>query len=175
MKEIKGAFFALFVLVIVTAWLPLQAVSLPSQPPAKFQVVKVNTGYWVMNAITKFNAKAMSVAFHHPNSGTKKVPGGSQVLGVQFALHNPNPKMIKVRRNDFLVNGASIDHFIVKEKKTQPLVVKVPAGKAIGITNYYIIDNKVGGLKDLQVVYSSVNKSYKKIKISIPLSRPGKK
>jgi hypothetical protein len=163
--------------VLIAVLLPpaLHSAPLPSHPPAKFQVVKVNTGYWVIDAITKFNTKAQSVAFHHPNTGTKKVSAGSQVLGVKFALYNPGAKQIKVRRNDFLVNGATINHFIVKEKQTQPLVVKVPAGKAIGITNYYIIDNKVGGLRDLKVVYSSVNKSYKKIRISIPLFQKKKR
>lgn len=147
----------------------------PAGPPAKFQVVKVNTGYWVVDAMTKFNTKAMSIAFHHPNTGTKKVAADTQVLGVQFALHNPGTKEIKVRRNDFQVNGAGINHFIVKEKKAQPLVVKVPAGKAVGITNYYIVDNKVGSLKDLKVVYKSVTKSYKKYSILIPLVQKGKK
>jgi hypothetical protein len=154
MKNITRFCFSLSLVVLVVALLPFQLASLPTHPPAKFQVVKVNTGYWVMNTITKFNTKAMTIAFHHPNTGTKKVPVGSQVLGVKLALHNPGAKDIKVRRNDFLVNGASINHYIVKEKTTQPLVVKVPAGKAIGITNYYIIDNKVGGLKDLKVIYT---------------------
>ncbi len=157
------------ILLLVFLTLTLHPTPAPLNPPGKFQVVKVNTGYWTVDAITKFNTKAMWVAFHHPNSGTKKVQAGSQVLGVEFALYNPGAKDIKVRRNDFLVNGAGINHFVVKPKKTQPLVVKVPAGKAIAINNYYIIDNKVGGLKDLKVVYSSVNKSYKKIKIRIPL------
>ncbi|MCP5107581.1 MAG: hypothetical protein GY950_29605, partial [bacterium] len=154
MKNINHFFLPVLsvILMAVLLPLPLHLAPMPSPPGAKFQVVKVNTGYWVMNTITKFNTKVMSVAFHHPNTGTKKVGAGSQVLGVKIALHNPAAKEIKVRRNDFLVNGATINHFIVKEKQTQPLVVKVPAGKAIGITNYYIIDNKVGGLKDLKVV-----------------------
>jgi len=171
MKKINRFFLPVLLVILIAALFPLSLhlAPLPAHPPAKFQVVKVNTGYWMINAITRFNTKVMSVAFHHPNTGTKKVGVGSQVLGTKIALYNPGAKEIKVRRNDFLVNGATINHFIVKEKQTQPLVVKVPAGKAIGITNYYIIDNKVGGLKDLKVVYSSVNKSYKKISILIPL------
>jgi hypothetical protein len=171
MKHIKHFFLPVLLVILIAALLPLplHLAPLPAHPGAKFQVVKVNTGYWVIDAITRFNTKALSIAFHHPNTGTKKVNAGSQVLGVKFALYNPGAKEIKVRRNDFLVNGATINHFLVKEKQTQGLVVKVPAGKAIGITNYYIIDNKVGGLKDLKVVYSSVNKSYKKVQILIPL------
>jgi hypothetical protein len=171
MKKINHFFLSVPVVILIAAFLPLplHLAPLPSPPAAKFQVVKVNTGYWVVDAMTRFNTKVMSIAFHHPNTGTKKVEAGSQVLGAKIALYNPGAKDIKVRRNDFLVNGATINHFIVKEKQTQPLVVKVPAGKAIGITNYYIIDNKVGGLKDLKVVYSSVNKSYKKFQTLIPL------
>jgi hypothetical protein len=177
MKKIICFFAPALPVILILALMPLSIhpSSSPSQPPAKFQVVKVNTGYWVIDAMTRFNTKATSVAFHHPNTGTKKVEAGTQVLGVIFALYNPSAKDIKVRRNDFLVNGASINHFIVKEKKTQPLVVKVPAGKALYITNYYIIDNKVGGLKDLKVIYSSVDKKYKKIKIRIPLVQKPKK
>ncbi len=173
MKKIGHFFLSVVLVILIAAFLPLplHLAPLPSHPAAKFQVVKVNTGYWVIDAITRFNTKVMSIAFHHPNTGTKKVDAQSQVLGVKIALYNPGTKEIKVRRNDFLVNGAAINHFIVKEKQTQPLVVKVPAGKAIGITNYYIIDNKVGGLKDLKVVYSSVNKSYKKFQILVPLTQ----
>jgi hypothetical protein len=171
MKKINHFLLSMLVIIVIAAFLPLplHLAPMPSPAAGKLQVVKVNTGYWVIDAMTRFNTKVMSIAFHHPNTGTKKVEEGSQVLGAKIALYNPGTKEIKVRRNDFLVNGATINHFIVKEKQTQPLVVKVPAGKAIGIINYYIIDNKVGGLKDLKVVYSSVNKSYKKYQILIPL------
>jgi len=125
--------------------------------------------WFLIKAMTVFNAKANVIAFHHPNSGTKKVGEDEQVLGVQFALHNPSDKEIKVRRNDFHVNGTDINHFIVQEKTTQPLVVKVPPGKAIGITNYYIVGGQLSGLKDLKVIYTSVDKTYKKIEIGIPL------
>ena len=163
MNKTNHFLFPLVLVILIVFLLPL------SLHPGKFQAVKVNTGYWAINAITQFSTKVMSVAFHVPNTGTEKVETGFQVLGAQIALYNPSAKQVMVRRNDFLVNGAMINHYLVKEKKYQPLVVKIPAGKAIGITNYYIIDNKVGGLKDLKVVYSSVNKTYKKIKVLIPL------
>lgn len=40
-------------------------------------------------------------------------------MGINIALYNPSDKDIKVRRNDFLINDAVINHFIVQEKTTQ--------------------------------------------------------
>ncbi len=136
---------------------------------AAIRVVKIETEYWVIEAMTEFYTKAMNVAFNHTNSGTKKIEPGQQVLGVQFALHNPGEKDIKIRRNDFHVNGADINHFIVQEKTTQPLVVTVPVGEAIGITNYYIVDAELQDIKSLKIIYTSVDKAYKKLEIGIPL------
>jgi hypothetical protein len=133
------------------------------------RVANLETNYWVIEAIDLFNTKVMKVAFNHTNSGTKQVEDGQQVLGIIFALFNPGTEQIKIRRNDFSVNGSQIDHYIVQEKNTQPLVVPVPAGEAIAITNYYIVDSVISKIEDLKVIYSSVDKSYKKIQIEIPL------
>ncbi len=134
-----------------------------------FRAVKIDTGYWVIEARISFNAKAINVAFNHPNTGTKKIEAGQQVMGINIAIYNPSDKDIKVRRNDFLINDAVINHFIVQEKTTQPLVVTVATGEAIGITNYYIMDAGLQDIKSLKVVYSSVDKTLKKIQIGIPL------
>ena len=143
--------------------------NLQAETQAATRVVKIETDYWIIEAMTKFNAKGNNVAFNHPNTGTKKIEQGQQVLGVQFALHNPGEKDIKVRRNDFHVNSADINHFIVQEKTTQPLVVTVPVGEAIGITNYYIVEAGLQDIQSLKVIYTSVDKSYKKLEIEIPL------
>lgn len=161
-----GAMFFLLCFVFIHQ---ASSYNLETVDQAATRVVKIETGYWVIEAMTKFNTKAMNIAFNHPNSGTKKIEPGQQVLGVQFALHNPGEKDIKVRRNDFHVNGAEINHFIVQEKTTQPLVVTVPVGEAIGITNYYIVDAGLQDIQSLKVIYTSVDKSYKKLEIGIPL------
>lgn len=145
--------------------------NLRAEVQAATRVVKIETDYWIIEAMTKFNAKGNTVAFNHPNSGTKKIEPGQQVLGVQFALYNPSDKDIKVRRNDFIVNDAKINHFIVQEKTTQPLVVTVAAGKAIGITNYYIVSSELQDIQSLKVIYTSVDKAYKKLEVGIPLSQ----
>ena len=131
--------------------------------------VKVETGYYVINLFPAFYTKANNVSFNFPNSGTKKVGPGQKVLAAQFIIWNKSQKEIKVRRNDFLVNGQSINHYIVHEKKVQPLVVRVPAGKALGIINYYIVNDNVKSLKDMKVIYKGVTKQYKKQSLIIPV------
>lgn len=163
----------------VTSWLLLfclvfllgetSSYGVQDEDKSGFRAEKIETEYWVIEAITSFYTKVMYVAFNRPNTGTKKIEAGQQVMGIQIALYNPSEKDIKVRRNDFLVNDAAINHFIVQEKTTQPLVVTVPAEKAIGITNYYIVDAGLQDIQSLKVIYSSVDKAYKKIQIGIPL------
>jgi len=168
-KRNKFTAVALFLLLSFVFIIRASSHGLNADGQADTKVVKIETGYWVIEALTKFNAKAMNIAFNHPNSGTKKVEPGQQVLGVQFALHNPGEKDIKVRRNDFHVNGTDINHFIVQEKTTQPLVVTVTVGESIGITNYYIVDAGLQDIQSLNILYTSVDKAYKKLEIGIPL------
>ena len=145
--------------------------TLNSKAQAEYRAEKIETGYWVIEARTSFNTKVMFVAFNHPNTGTKKIDSGQQVMGIQVALYNPGEEDIKVRRNDFLVDEAKINHFIVQEKTTQQLVVTVPAGKSIGITNYYIVDAGLQDIQSFKVFYTSVDKTLKKIKKIIPLTQ----
>ncbi len=160
---------ALFFLLCFAFIGSVSSSELKAEYQAATRVVKIETDYWIINAMASFYTKGMNVAFNHPNTGTKKIESGQQVIGLQMAVYNESEKDIKVRRNDFLLNDAVINHFIVQEKTTQPLVVTVAAGKAIGITNYYIIDAALQDIKSLRVEYSSVDKTYKKVLIGIPL------
>jgi hypothetical protein len=142
----------------------------PVEPAGNPPSMKVETGYYVIPLMTKFNTKVNMVYFGYANSGTKKVDTGSQqVLAVQFAVWNKAAKDVKVRRMDFSVNGQQINHFLVKETKTTPLVVTVPANKAISFVNYYIVDKNLKTLSDLKVVYSNVDQNYKKKSLVIPV------
>ena len=136
---------------------------------SKHHVEKPGTGYYKIDLKPAFNVKVNMVSFNHNNSGTKKVAKGSQVLGVQFAVWNFGKKMIKVSRSRFKINKQEINHFLVLEKETQPLVVKIPAGKAVGLINYYIMDDKIQTLVELKVEYFGVTKSYKPVRKIIPI------
>ncbi len=154
-------------LLLITLLVSLWALYPTGNLDAK--VVKVDTGYYVIPLSPTFNTKAMRISFNHINSGTKKIEASQQIVGLQMALWNKSNKEIKVRRNDFYLNKQSLNFFVVKEKKNQPLVVKVPPGKAIGIVNYYILDKSVQGLKDIKIIYSGVTRHYQKKKLSIPV------
>lgn len=64
--------FLIFILMI--SLIIISGISLYSK------VVKVKTGYWVINLYPAFNTKATMVSFNHRNTGTKKIANGKQSL-----------------------------------------------------------------------------------------------
>jgi hypothetical protein len=142
--------------------------SLSAVPTSQSEVI-VNTGYWRINLDPAFSTKVLSVTFNHSNTGTKKVPGDSQVLAVKIAIWNTVNKKIGVRRMDFFVNGQELNYFVVKEEKSQPNVVYVEPGKGVYFFNYYIVDKDVKELKDIKLVYQGINENYEKKRMIIPV------
>jgi len=104
---------------------------------------------------------------NYPNEGYKKIEPGNQIVEMKVSVTNPGEKKIGVRRMDFVLNGAEEDPLLGKSQDA--VVLYAEPQQTISFKSLYQIPETITELKDIEVVYVSVDENYAKIRINIPV------